>query len=1267
MATTSSATTTYGSLPSSPKLQNHPLDSASWISRLLYLWIDPFMALGNTRQLSPSDIWPLANEFDSGVLIAAFEPHFIQSKSLLRSAWALFGSQFIVIGGFEMVSILCSFGGPIVLEMVVSAIETHSSSSSWMTLGIAVCILFLFQLAQALFQLQADQRMQLVGVKLCSSFQMLIYRKSMRLNPLGRHLKGPGDISNLFSTDVPAILAASLVVNQMYIVPFQVVLLLFLLWRVLEIAMVAGILVIFASFYINKLLATYDGHADRLVMEKKDTRMKVVHAVFSSMQLVKLQAWEERYFATLQQLREDELQSLWNAARIHIAMVGMNYAAPALLTTISFATYVLVLGKSLTAAKIFASLALFNMIKAPMMRLPSMLATCMRAFVSLDRIQNFLGLPELQPLVSQVDITVGDKNDLVIQILDGSFGWQRHAPPLFEHLNLSISKGELVVVHGSVGVGKTSLCQVLLYELEPFRGSVHVHGRVAYVGQLPWLQNLTIRDNILFDLPFDSNWYNQVVQACTLGSDLAFFSAGDQTEIGSKGVTLSGGQKARVSLARACYSDADIYILDAPFAAVDAIVQNEIWTKCILGLLQHKTIFLVTHHHDMINLPFVDRTIEIKHGQLIETNAKGHGKRPRRQEMEHLIAEMSIAQQSTSILPPTSLHWDQTVSGQLVIPEERPVGRVSLEIFAAYFKALGGWWFVVVLLVILCLWQGLQVASVLWLSNWTNANMTTSNPAKLQADAQFHLGVYALLTLGSAVAVLFRVLIVYRAGFRASKAMYIDLIQALLHAPLRFFDSTPVGRILNRLGGDMSQVDSLLPLDMGYFCATSFILLFSIWAIVVSIKFMAIVLLPLAAIYFKVGAMYIQPARECERLVKVGKSPLRSTMTEAIEGALVVRAFGSLQLGRFDRRFQFHVNLTNEATCCQAFVTQWFACRIQIISATLVLVTGLSLVYLQDRLSAGVVGLVFSYSLQITSQLEGMISVWSELETEMVAPERIAEYTHEIDQEAPRTIAGATSSSWPQTGSIQFADVSFCYKLNGPLALQDISFTVEPGEKIGIVGCTGAGKSSLTMALFRINELTSGRIVLDGVDIAAIGLKTLRESIAIIPQSPILFKGTLRQYLDPLDESTDASLWKVLQSVQLASRIDHLETIVEENGTNFSVGQRQMLCMARALLRRSRIVVMDEATAAMDHSTDQILQHVIRLAFVNATALTIAHRLDTVLDSDRILVLDQGQLVQNDPPTALIQAQSGVFFDLYREGGYGKADMRPNETNQIPL
>ncbi|CAK4145092.1 unnamed protein product [Aphanomyces euteiches] len=365
-------------------------------------------------------------------------------------------------------------------------------------------------------------------------------------------------------------------------------------------------------------------------------------------------------------------------------------------------------------------------------------------------------------------------------------------------------------------------------------------------------------------------------------------------------------------------------------------------------------------------------------------------------------------------------------------------------------------------------------------------------------------------------------------------------------------------------------------------------------------------------------------------------------MTEAIEGALVVRAFGSLQLGRFDRRFQFHVNLTNEATCCQAFVTQWFACRIQIISATLVLVTGLSLVYLQDRLSAGVVGLVFSYSLQITSQLEGMISVWSELETEMVAPERIAEYTHEIDQEAPRTIAGATSSSWPQTGSIQFADVSFCYKLNGPLALQDISFTVEPGEKIGIVGCTGAGKST-------------------------IGLKTLRESIAIIPQSPILFKGTLRQYLDPLDESTDASLWKVLQSVQLASRIDHLETIVEENGTNFSVGQRQMLCMARALLRRSRIVVMDEATAAMDHSTDQILQHVIRLAFVNATALTIAHRLDTVLDSDRILVLDQGQLVQNDTPTALIQAQSGVFFDLYREGGYGKADMRPNETNQIPL
>ncbi|KAG9398811.1 hypothetical protein AC1031_014128 [Aphanomyces cochlioides] len=256
----------------------------------------------------------------------------------------------------------------------------------------------------------------------------------------------------------------------------------------------------------------------------------------------------------------------------------------------------------------------------------------------------------------------------------------------------------------------------------------------------------------------------------------------------------------------------------------------------------------------------------------------------------------------------------------------------------------------------------------------------------------------------------------------------------------------------------------------------------------------------------------------------------------------------------------------------------------------------------------------------------------------MVAPERIAEYTHEIEQEAPRNIPGATPSSWPQTGSIHFAHVSFRYKSNAPLALRDISFTVAPGEKIGIVGRTGAGKSSLTMALFRINELASGRIVIDGVDIAAVGLKTLRESIAMIPQSPILFKGTLRQYLDPLDESTD---------------VDHLETIVEENGTNFSVGERQMLCMARALLRR--IVAMDEATATMDHSTDQILQRGIRLAFVNATVLTIAHRLDTVLDSDRILVFDQGQLVQYDTPTALIQAQSGIFLDLCREGGYGKS------------
>ncbi|RHY33724.1 hypothetical protein DYB32_001466, partial [Aphanomyces invadans] len=857
---------------------------------------------------------------------------------------------------------------------------------------------------------------------------------------------------------------------------------------------------------------------------------------------------------------------------------------------------------------------------------------------------------------------------------------------------LTVQRGEFVVVHGSVGEGKSSLCAALLGEMDKYEGTVFVGGRVAYFSQQAWIQNMTIRENILFGKPYDRVKYANVLEACALTKDLALFAAGDRTEIGQKGVNLSGGQKARISLARACYSDADIFILDSPLSAVDAIVQNEIFTKCFLGLLRHKTIVLVTHSPEIIASKFIDRTIEIKDGQLIQKAVAGGGRANDedgpmvppltarigydRRDSDKLSDEPSVvlAPSSDVLVAPltpvpsplkgrpftplaesaASTFEEDMPSGRLVLEEARSKGHVSASVYWTYLEAMGGWPVFLYWLVVLALWQGLSVAGDLWLSAWSSSAATT-NPDEFQANTPFNLTMYASLAMVGALMTIFRTLSVYGSGLRASRRLFETMTQALLRAPMSFFDTTPLGRILNRYSNDLNTVDTTIPFCLSGLLGAITNAVFALGTTFWMIQYLGLVALPLLYAYVAIGRYYIQPAREMERVNKTTKSPLLTLISEAIEGGVVIRAFGANQVRRFQRMHCTNVDKNNEATYAAQIVTQWFSLRMQLTSAVMLFLIATSLVVMREQLNAGLIGLALNYTFTLLSYFEWCISVISQLETAMVGPERMAEYTN-VAPEPPRVIAGAVAKDWPTKGDIAFDKMAFRYKDNDPLVLKDVSVHIESGEKVGIVGRTGAGKSSLTMALFRINDLAAGSIKIDGVDIARVGVKTLRSSIAIIPQTPVLFKGTLRNYLDPFGEYSDANLWGCLQKVRLADRIagvdGKLDSPVEENGENFSVGERQMLCMARALLRQARIVVMDEATAAIDHETDQNLQRVIRTEFASSTVLTIAHRLDTVLDADRILVFDQGRLVQCDSPAALVGAGAGIFFELCHEGGY---------------
>ncbi|KAH9123527.1 hypothetical protein LEN26_009923, partial [Aphanomyces euteiches] len=486
-----------------------------------------------------------------------------------------------------------------------------------------------------------------------------------------------------------------------------------------------------------------------------------------------------------------------------------------------------------------------------------------------------------------------------------------------------------------------------------------------------------------------------------------------------------------------------------------------------------------------------------------------------------------------------------------------------------------------------------------------------------------------VLAASGVAATMLRTYTILMSCLRASRRLFDGLTGALLRAPMRFFDTTPLGRLLYRFSNDMNTVDTQQPLLVS-------------GGLAVIAMTLGLALVPLVVIYARIAAFYVHPARAVERVNKTTKSPMLNLISECIDGGAVIRAFGPKHIRRFLRIHHGNVDINNQAYVAAQVITQWFSLRVQLLSACLLLIIALSLLWLRETLSPGLVGLVFTYIFSILPFFELIMNLSVVLVRDVNEP--------------PRVIAGAVAAAWPTSGDVEFDHVSFRYKPGDALVLKDVSIHVKSGESIGIVGRTGAGKSSFTMALFRMNNLASGVIRIDGVDIGTIGVQTLRSRLVIIPQSPVLFKGTLRSYLDPFDDFTDDSLWSSLGHVKLAERVARvdgkLESPVEENGENFSVGERQMLCMARALLRRARIVVLDEATAGIDHETDALLQQVVRTEFASSTVLTIAHRLDTVLDSDRIMVLDQGQLVQCNTPKALLAQGSGIFFELRREGGY---------------
>ncbi|XP_047234005.1 ATP-binding cassette sub-family C member 3 isoform X2 [Girardinichthys multiradiatus] len=1240
------------------------------------------------------------------VLLSKAAPH---PPSFLRALIKAFGPYFLIGSVFKLLQDVITFVNPQLLRMLISFTKQKDVPDWW---GYTLAFLmFVTALLQTLILHHHFQYCFVTGMNVRTALIGAIYRKALVITNAAKRSSTVGEIVNLMSVDAQRFMDLTTFLNMLWSAPLQIMLALFFLWQNLGPSVLAGVAVMVMLIPINAFIAMKTRAYQVEQMQHKDARIKLMNEILNGIKVLKLYAWENSFKDKVLAIRQKELDVLRKTAYLGALSTMAWTSAPFLVALTTFAVYVTVDENNvLDAEKAFVSLSLFNILRFPLNMLPQVISGLVQASVSLKRIQNFLSNDELDP--SSVD-RKNTSSEFAVSVISGKFTWAKEDQPVLNNINVMVPQGSLVAVVGHVGCGKSSLISAMLGDMEKVEGEVSVRGSVAYVPQQAWIQNATLRDNILFGRSFKEHKYRRVLDACALTPDLEVLPGGDMTEIGEKGINLSGGQRQRVSLARALYSQADVYLLDDPLSAVDAHVSKHIFDNLIgpEGVLKGKTRILVTHGISF--LPQVDNIVVMVEGRVSEMGSyqellKQNGAFAeflRNYALEDVIEEDEALDEliEDELFPDDVLsnHHTDMVDNEPTIneakksfmrqisirsgdseifryrsvrrhgcsqrrhpePQEKKkplevekliqtetaeTGRVKTKVFLEYAKAVG-----LVLSVIICLLYGCQSAAAIganiWLSQWTNDAST--NQTKENVDMR--VGVYAALGIAQGVLILVNCLLCRAYSMlRAAKLTHRNMLQGVLRAPQAFFESTPTGRLLNRFSKDVDAIDSHIPDNIDIWMRTFWYTLNVLLICSALTPMFLIVIAPLMVFYWCVQRFYVATSRQLKRLESVSRSPIYSHFSETITGSSVIRAYG--RHTAFVLMNDIKVDENQKSYYPGIVSNRWLGVRIEFIGNCIVLFAALFAVTGKDSLNPGLVGLSVSYALQVTMSLNWMVRMTSDLENNIVAVERVKEYS-ETKTEAPWEVENKKPPpEWPMEGNVEFKEYSVRYREGLDLVLKNITLSVKGGEKIGIVGRTGAGKSSMTLCLFRLLEAAGGEITIDGVKISEIGLHDLRSKLTIIPQEPVLFSGTLRMNLDPFEKYIDEEVWKALEHSHLHRFVTNqpakLEMECSEGGENLSVGQRQLVCLARALLRKTRILILDEATAAIDLETDDLIQSTIRTQFEDCTVFTIAHRLNTIMDYTRVLVLDKGQIAEFDTPTNLI-SKRGIFYGMAKDAG----------------
>uniref|UniRef100_A0A8C7R1C3 Cystic fibrosis transmembrane conductance regulator n=1 Tax=Oncorhynchus mykiss TaxID=8022 RepID=A0A8C7R1C3_ONCMY len=1172
-------------------------------------WLNPLFRIGYKRRLEEDDMYKVLPEDGSerlGEELQSLWDHEVQkaakdlrppklTKVLIKCYW----KPYAVLGIFTLIEEVIKVIQPVFLGKLIQYFEKYDPDNMdalYEAFGYAAGVCLSTMILAVTHHLYFFH-VQRTGMKMRVAMCHMIYKKALCLSSVAMGKTTTGQIVNLLSNDVNKFDEVTIFLHFLWVGPLQAAAVLGLLWVEIGPSCLAGMAVLVILMPTQTMFGRLFSKFRSKTAALTDNRIRTMNEVVSGIRIIKMYAWEKPFSALVNEVRRKEISKIMSSSYLRGLNMASFFAASKIIVFITFTIYVL-LGNTISASRVFVTVSLYSAVRLTVtLFFPSAVEKLSETRISVRRIKEEKQEPsvEIQDLICYWD-------KVNVQLLP---------PRLLDTLTVLFT---------------SSLLSSILGELPHDKGVLKVKGQLTYASQQPWVFPGTIRSNILFGKELHPQKYEKVLRACALKRDMELLPDGDLTLIGDRGATLSGGQKARVNLARAVYQDADIYLLDDPLSAVDA-EQGEM---CFHGLYcKHILIHYIQTPNVWWGVTFVSlfQGHMVARGTYSELQRSGvdftsllkreeEGPQAPGAETESRSPRSRTLSQNSVVSHTSSIRSVKDGTDQLpaepvqtIVEESRSEGTIGVGLYVKYLKA------------------GLTGATLIF---------------------------------GFA-----RSLMMFNVLVKAAQSLHNRMFNSILRTPVRFFDINPIGRVLNRFSKDIGQLDAALPWTFVDFIQI-FLQIIGVIAVAASvIPWILIPLVPLVIVFLFLRRYFLQTSRDVKRLESTTRSPVFSHLSSSLQGLWTIRAFRAEE--RFQNTFDTYQDLHSESWFLFLVTSRWFAVRLDGMCAVFVTITAFGCLLLRDQVEAGSVGLALSYAVTLMGMFQWGVRQSAEVENMMTSVERVVEYT-ELESEAPWETQKRPPPEWPSQGLITFDRVSFSYSSDGPVVLKDMKAMFRPKEKVGIVGRTGAGKSSLVSALFRLAE-PEGRIYIDGVLTSEIGLHDLRQKMSIIPQDPVLFTGTMRKNLDPFSQHTDEDLWNALQEVQLKSVVEELpnkmETVLAESGSNFSVGQRQLVCLARAVLRKNRILIIDEATANVDPRTDELIQKTIRDKFRECTVLTIAHRLNTIIDSDRILVLDAGQIHAYDEPHTLLQNHDGIFFKMVQQTGRQEAVALLQSAKQV--